>query len=70
MLRWKHEQNGRTALLTEGALRIGKSTIVEQFAKQEYETYLLIDFSKASPTVKSLWKNRNQAFSFLRKRNM
>lgn len=70
MLRWKHEQNGRTALLIEGARRIWKFTIVEKFAKQEYETYLLIDFSKASPTVKNLWKNRNQAFSFLRKRNM
>lgn len=57
MLRWKHEQNGRTALLIEGARRIGKSTIVEQFAKQEYETYLLIDFSKASPTVKNLWND-------------
>lgn len=37
LLRWKQEQNGRTALLIEGARRIGKSTLVEQFAKQEYD---------------------------------
>jgi len=57
MLRWKREQNGSTALLIEGARRIGKSTIVEQFGKQEYKSYLLIDFSKASPMVMNLWND-------------
>lgn len=55
MLLWKEENNGKTALLVEGARRIGKSTIVEQFAKQEYKSYIFIDFNKASTKVKSLF---------------
>ncbi len=55
LLSWKNEENGRTALLIEGARRIGKSTIVEHFAQKEYETYLLIDFSKAPESVLRLW---------------
>lgn len=47
LLQWKRESNGKTALLVEGARRVGKSTVVEQFAKNEYESYILIDFSKA-----------------------
>ena len=39
---------GSTALLVEGARRVGKSTVVEKFAKAEYETYLLIDFTKVT----------------------
>ena len=38
LLEWKKTENGRTAILVEGARRVGKSTIVELFAKQEYET--------------------------------
>ena len=49
MLKWKEERDGETALLIEGARRIGKSTIVEEFAKNEYDSYILIDFSKTSP---------------------
>lgn len=52
LIEWKNECNGTKALLIEGARRIGKSTIVEEFAKKEYESYLLIDFSKASLDVK------------------
>lgn len=55
MLSWKRENSGRSALLIEGARRVGKSTIVEQFAKQEYRSYILIDFNKASRTVMSLF---------------
>lgn len=44
MLRWKKESDGRTALLIKGARRIGKSTIAEEFARKEYETYIIIDF--------------------------
>lgn len=51
LLRWKKERNGEIALLIEGARRIGKSYIVKEFAENEYESYILIDFSKASPTV-------------------
>lgn len=50
---WKKEVNGKKALLIEGARRIGKSTIVEEFAKNEYKSYLLIDFARVSEDVKS-----------------
>lgn len=67
MLEWKSESRGRTALLIEGARRIGKSTIVEEFAKREYETYILIDFNKASEEVKSLFNDlMDLDFIFLR----
>ena len=41
----------------EGARRIGKSTVVENFAKNEYESYILIDFSTASRTVRELFED-------------
>ena len=67
MLEWKSESKGRTALLIEGARRIGKSTIVEKFAQREYETYILIDFNKASEEVKSLFNDlMDLDFIFLR----
>ena len=52
MLQWKLEKNGTTALLIEGARRIGKSWIAEEFARNEYESYILIDFSVAPKRVK------------------
>ena len=52
-LAWKNETNGKKALLVEGARRIGKSTVVEEFAKNEYKSYILIDFAKASEDIKS-----------------
>lgn len=55
MLEWKTNSAGKTALLIEGARRVGKSTIVEEFAKNEYESYIFIDFYEASPFVKSLF---------------
>ena len=55
MLRWKKESNGDTALLIKGARRVGKSTVVELFAQNEYESYILIDFAKASPEIKTLF---------------
>lgn len=57
MLEWKAESDGKTALLIEGARRIGKSTIAEEFAKNEYESYILIDFSVASKTIKELFED-------------
>ena len=53
LLAWKTEANGRKALLVEGARRIGKSTVVEEFAKNEYKSYILIDFARATDDVKS-----------------
>lgn len=57
ILRWKHESNGKTALLVEGARRVGKSTVVEAFAKNEYESYLIIDFNRASQAIKDLFND-------------
>ena len=51
LLEWKKERKGEVALLIEGARRIGKSYIVEEFGRKEYDSYILVDFSKASPQV-------------------
>ena len=52
---WKETTNGSKALLIEGARRIGKSTVAEEFGKNEYKSYILIDFNKASKKVKDLF---------------
>lgn len=57
LLEWKNDSDGKTALLIEGARRIGKSTVVEEFAKNEYESYILIDFSIASKATKELFED-------------
>lgn len=57
LLAWKKESDGRTALLVEGARRVGKSTIVEEFARNEYESYILIDFAVASKSVRELFED-------------
>jgi len=59
LLDWKASENGQTAVLVEGARRVGKSTVVELFAKQEYESYIIIDFNKASKEVVELWDDLN-----------
>ena len=51
LLDWKHDRRGEVALLIEGARRIGKRYIVEEVAKNEYDSYLLIDFSRVNPKV-------------------
>ncbi|WP_027727918.1 ATP-binding protein [Treponema sp. C6A8] len=63
---WKKESEGNTALLVEGARRIGKSTAVEEFAKQEYESYILIDFSIASKKIKDLFNDLSDLNAFFR----
>lgn len=57
MLKWKSERNGDTALLIQGARRVGKSTIAEEFARNEYKSYILIDFSKVSKKVSDLFND-------------
>ena len=52
---WKKETNGNKALLVEGARRIGKSTVVEEFARKEYRSYILIDFNKAKKKIKDVF---------------
>lgn len=53
LLQWKKDCGGNRAILIEGARRVGKSTIAEEFARNEYKSYLLIDFSKVNDTIKS-----------------
>jgi predicted AAA+ superfamily ATPase len=55
LLDWKQQRKGEVALLIEGARRIGKSYIVEEFAQHEYDSYILVDFSKVAPGVKELF---------------
>lgn len=57
MLQWKKERAGATALLIQGARRIGKSTLAEEFAKNEYKSHLLIDFSVAPAEVFDLFND-------------
>ena len=57
MLEWKEQSGGKTALLIEGARRIGKSTVVEGFAQKEYQSYILIDFSRASQETRQLFED-------------
>ena len=57
LLKWKQESNGNSALLIEGARRIGKSTIVKTFARNEYESFILIDFTKCSQEIKNLFND-------------
>lgn len=52
LLDWKRKSAGKTAVMLDGARRVGKSWIAETFARQEYEHHLLIDFATASPKVK------------------
>jgi hypothetical protein len=51
MLQWKQSKQGKTALLIKGARRVGKSTIAEEFAKREYDSYIAIDFADAKKNV-------------------
>ncbi len=60
LLKWKEETNGTKAIFIEGARRIGKSTIAEEFAKTEYKSYLLIDFNDVSEVVIDAFQNYMQ----------
>lgn len=55
MLAWKQEKDGSTALMIKGARRVGKSTIAEEFARNEYESYILVDFTKVGPEIPALF---------------
>ena len=57
LLQWKSKSQGKTALLIEGARRVGKSTVVEEFGKKEYVSYIMVDFSTTSQTVKDLFND-------------
>ena len=55
LLKWKTESNGQTALLIDGARRVGKSYLAEQFAKKEYKSYIMIDFGNAPQDILDLF---------------
>ena len=57
MLKWKEDSAGKTALLIDGARRVGKSYIAEEFAKENYKSHILIDFNRAGDEVKDLFCN-------------
>lgn len=65
LLFWKNTSNGSRAILVEGARRIGKSTIVEEFAKNEYKSYILIDFAKVSENVINAFEKHKNNFDEL-----
>lgn len=58
LVKWKNDSKGKTALFIKGARRVGKSFIAEEFAKENYKNYLLIDFSTVSDTVKDIFNNQ------------
>ena len=58
LVEWKRESAGKCALLIEGARRVGKSWIVKEFAQNEYESHLIIDFAKASSKIKELFEEK------------
>ena len=55
MLDWKNSSNGKTALLIEGARRIGKSYIVEKFAHNEYKSAIIVDFNDMQPDLRGIF---------------
>ena len=55
LLSWKQNQSDRYAVLVKGARRVGKSTIVEEFARNEFRSYILIDFAHTSEEIKALF---------------
>ncbi len=59
---WKRRSRGSTALLIEGARRVGKSTVVEEFAKQEYQSYILVDFAKLPHPVRTIFEESRDDF--------
>lgn len=56
LLAWKKESNGKTALLIEGARRVGKSFLVKEFAQQEYRSFIYIDFSRRDPVLREIFE--------------
>ena len=65
MLKWKAESEGKSALLIEGARRVGKSTLAKQFAENEYQSYILVDFANVLPEVNQLIENSIADLNYL-----
>lgn len=70
LLKWKQQDSDRYSLLIEGARRVGKSTLVEEFARNEYRSYIMIDFAHMSSEVKQCFDDiENIDLFFLRLQN-
>lgn len=57
LLRWKHESQGRSAILIDGARRVGKSYIAREFGKNEYDSFILIDFNNIHPDLRQIFED-------------
>ena len=57
ILEWKEKWSNKYALLIKGARRVGKSTIVEEFARKEFKSYIMIDFAHVSKAIKELFED-------------
>lgn len=57
LLEWKNRENGQSAMLIEGARRVGKSFLAQQFAKKEYDSYIYIDFANVAKEIIDLFEN-------------
>ena len=57
LLQWKRMDEGRTAVLIQGARRVGKSTIAQEFAAKEYDSYILVDFAACSAEIRDLFND-------------
>lgn len=57
LLEWKQKSNGKTAVMIDGARRVGKSFIVEKFAREEYKSHVIIDFGNAPQGVLDIFEN-------------
>lgn len=64
LLDWKENSRGRKAILIEGARRIGKSTVAKEFAKNEYKSFIFIDFSRTSKSIKDAFEHLDDLDTF------
>ena len=65
LVKWKDSGNGSTAMLIDGARRVGKSYIAKQFAKKNYKSYIMIDFGNVSSEILDLFENESSDFDLL-----
>lgn len=66
LLKWKDESDGSSAIMIEGARRVGKSTVAEEFAKNEYEDYIIVDFGKDGEDYRNNFQNIGSLTEFFR----
>ena len=57
ILEWKNNRSDKYALLIRGARRVGKSTIVEEFASKEFKSYIMLDFARTGKDINSLFED-------------